>query len=189
MEFNNKFLAVVLVVLGIFLTIVSLRISSVVEGSSNCTQKASLLNSNRIILMLGVFMFASSVAYLMCKMNCSGEVQGSVSDMVYLVFNLVLGIVVLVLFSIIRSGVDSCLPPNFTGFDSMLVNIGIAIGAISVLTSLFVLSQKFHSNKDEIRQRIGRRIAGMSPPRDEVSPVVWKDPFGFPDVKNVDPEL
>ena len=180
MEFNNKFLAVVLVVLGIFLTIVSLRISSVVEGSSNCTQKASLLNSNRLILMLGVFMFASSASYLLCHMNCSGEVQGSVSDMVYLVINLVLGIVVLVLFSIIRSGVDSC-SANLTGFDSMLVNIGIAIGAVSVLTSLVVLSQKFHSNKDEIKQRIVQRIGSMSPTR-----VQFRDPFGFNDV---DPEL
>ena len=209
MELNNKFLAIVVLSLGIFLTLVSLRLSSVIESKPECMKKSSLINSNRVVLMLGLLMFSSSGAYLLCKMNCSGELNGSASEMVYAGFNLAVGIVILVLFSIIHSQLKSC-APSLSKADSMLVIIGIIIGVLSVLVSLFVLGKKLYANKDTLRQdlrqgmgnvkegmqqKMGNVKAGMQQKlagmRRASSPVRFRDPFGFNDESDeeLDPEL
>jgi hypothetical protein len=202
MELNNKLLAMVVMALGIFLTVVSLRLSSVIESIPECMQKRSLLNSNRGVLVLGLLMFSSSASYLLCKMNCTGEVNGSTSEMMYVGFNLVLGIVVMVLFSIVRHQLNAC-APSLSGIDSMLVNVGIVIGVVSVLVSLFVLGKKLHANKDTLRQDMQQKmgnvregmqqkmgnlktgmqqklagIRGSSPPR-------FVDPFGLHDMESL----
>ena len=197
MELNNKLLAIVIMALGIFLTVVSLRLSSVIESIPDCMKKSSLLNSNRGVLVLGLLMFSSSGSYLLCKMNCTGEVNGSTSEMMYVGFNLVLGIVVMVLFSIIRSQLNSC-APSLSGTDSMLVNVGIVIGVVSVLMSLFVLGKKLYSNrgtlKQGMRQGMGNLKQGMQQKLAGIrgsSPVRFRDPFGFNDEsdEDLDPEL
>lgn len=186
MELNNKLLAIVVMVLGLFLTAVSLRLSSIIESKPECMKKASLLNSNRGVLILGLLMFSSSGAYLLCKMNCSGEVNGSSSELVYAGFNLVLGIVVIVLFSIIHSQLKSCVR-SLSNIDSMLVIIGIVIGCISLLISLVVLGKKLYSNRATLKEGMGnirQKLGGVR----ASSP--YRDPFGFNDVEDeIDPEL
>ena len=209
MELNNKFLAMVVMALGLFLTVVSLRLSSIIESKTDCLKKTSLLNSNRVVLMLGILMFSSSGAYLLCKMNCTGEVKGSASEMMYVGFNLVLGIVIMVLFSIIHSQLKSC-DPSLSKADSSLVVGGILIGVASVLLSLFVLGKKLYANRatirQDLRQGMGNVREGMQQKMGNVregmqqkmagmrrgsSPVRFKDPFGFNDESDeeLDPEL
>ena len=207
MELNNKFLSIVVMALGIFLTVVSLRLSTVIENNSQCMQKQSLINSNRGVLVLGIFMFASSGAYLLCKMNCTGEVKGSTSEMMYVLVNLALGIVLMVLFSIIRNALNNC-APSLSGIDSMLVNIGITISVVSVLMSLVVLGKKLYANKDNMPQRLGemregmqQRVAGMKESMQQrmqegvarlkgSSPIRFRDPYGLDDgYESFDPDL
>jgi uncharacterized protein YjbJ (UPF0337 family) len=213
MEINNKLLAMIVMGLGIFLTLVSLKLSGVIENTDNCVKKRSLLNSNRVVLMLGLLMFSSGAAYFMCKMNCTGEIKGSASEMMYVGFNLVVGIVVLVLFSIIRNQLNDC-APSLSGLDSMLVNIGILIGVVSVLLSLVVLGKNFYANKDNLgenvrnlrgnlkesagnlrenlkeragnlRENLKAKLPGSSSPM-RMHDVPYADPFGFDDIGSDD---
>jgi len=156
MNLNNSFLAVVLAVLGLFLTVVSLRLSSVIESTSNCMQSSSLMNSNRLVLIIGIVLFMSSAGYLLCKRSCQGDLSAtSTSDLMYLSFNLVLGIVIIVLFSIIANQLKSC-NAQLSGADSFLVAFGIIIGVSSTLLSLGVLGKKLYDNKEDASLKLSQ---------------------------------
>lgn len=196
MNLNNTFLAVALAVLGLFLTFVSLKLNGVIESNNVCMTKTSLVNSNRIVLIVGVVLFMSSVGYLVCKRNCSGNLSvESTSDTMFLGFNLVLGIVIIVLFSIISSELNKC-NVSLVGMDSGLVIMGIIIGVCATLLSLVVLGKKLYDNKEDAMmklsqmkinamagaQKLGNKLSNSSaPPRhaNRLESVPYMDPFGY----------
>lgn len=181
---NNSLLSVVLAVLGLFLTAVSLRLSSVIQSKSECLQKASLNNVNRLILIVGIVLFMSAVGYLLCKRSCSGSlsVESSISDVMFLGFNLVLGIVIIVLFSMMASLLNNC-NAQLSGFDSRLVVFGIIIGVISTGSSLMFFGKRLYDNKAQVSGKMQNMLSrSSSPARSNMnSPVRYMDPFGYDD--------
>jgi hypothetical protein len=155
MNLNNTFLASVLAVLGLFLAFVSLKLNGVIESNIDCVKRQSLVNSNRIVLIIGIVLFMSSGGYLLCKRSCSGElsVPSQTSDMMYLTFNLVLGIMIIVLFSIISNNLTNCKAP-LSMFDSLLVKLGLVVGVLSTVLSLSVLGKKLYDNRGGASQKL-----------------------------------
>ena len=187
MNLNNSFLSVVLAVLGIFLTVVSLRLNTVVQSNSVCEQQTSLANANRGVLVLGIVLFMSSVGYLLCKRNCPAglSVPLSTSDVMFLSFNLLLGIVIMGLFSIVSHELKKC-NAVLHGTDSHLVNAGVAIGFVSTALSLLVLGKKLYDNREKASLRLSnaleraKNLVSESPLRSKSS-VQYMDPFGYDD--------
>ena len=148
MKLNNTFLAVFLSVLGLFLTIVSLRLSGVIQENNSCIQQHTLHNANRGILIIGLILFMSSGGYLLCKRNCSGDlsVASSTSDVMYFSFNLVLGIIIIVLFSIVSSELNKC-NTSLKKTDSSLILAGLLVGICATVLSLGFLGKKLYDNR------------------------------------------
>ena len=147
MKLNNTFLAVFLSVLGLFLTVVSLRLSGVIQENNSCIQQHALHNANRGILIIGLILFMSSVGYLLCKNNCSDlSVASSTSDVMYFSFNLVLGIIIIVLFSIVSSELNKC-NTSLKKTDSSLILAGLLIGICATVLSLGFLGKKLYDNR------------------------------------------
>ena len=150
MKLNNTILSYVLGVLGLFLTLVSFKLSSAIQKSSKCVQQNKLANANRGILVVGIVLFMSSVGYILCKRNCSSESSPeSTSELMYLSFNLVLGIVIIVLFSIVSSELKKC-GAVLSKSDSALVTFGILIGVASTVLSIGFLGKKLYDNRKEL---------------------------------------
>ena len=149
MNLNNTFLAVLLSVLGLFLVVTSLRLSSVIQGNSVCTQSNTLQNANRGILVVGLVLFISSFGYLLYCRNCANLSSSISSDsMMYMSFNLMLGIVVIVLFSIVSSELNKC-NASVSKSDSGLVIGGIIVGVAATLLSLGMIGKKLYENRDQ----------------------------------------
>ena len=156
MKLNNTFLAVFLSVLGLFLTVVSLRLSGVIQENNSCIQQHALHNANRGILIIGLILFMSSVGYLLCKNNCSDlSVASSTSDVMYFSFNLVLGIIIIVLFSIVSSELNKC-NTSLKKTDSSLILAGLLIGICATVLSLGFLGKKLYDNRDNASSNLAQ---------------------------------
>lgn len=211
MNVNNTFLAVLLSVLGLFLAVTSLRLSSVIQGNSVCAQSNTLQNANRGILVVGIVLFMSSFGYLLCKSNCSGNLSSSSTssdNMMYMVFNLMLGIVVIVLFSIVSSELNKC-NASVSKTDSSMVMGGLIIGVAVTVLSLGLMGKKLYDNREQASiamsqmkinalaraQNLSNKLTASSPDRSSyVDPfgldlpssradnrVAYRDPFGYDD--------
>ena len=174
MNLNNTLLAVLLSVLGLFLAVTSLRLSSVIQGNSVCAQSNTLQNANRGILVVGIVLFMSSVGYLLCKRNCSENLSSSTSsdNMMYMGFNLMLGIVVIVLFSIVSSELNKC-NASVSKSDSGMVMGGIIVGVAATLLSLGMIGKKLYENRDKasanLAQMKDKASANLAQMRDKAS--------------------
>jgi|LakMenE01Jun11ns_1017448.scaffolds.fasta_scaffold9951725_7 hypothetical protein len=181
MQINNSLFCIVLAVLGIFLTVVSLHLSSVIQTSSVCEQENSLANSNRIVLIIGIVLFMSSLGYL----KCNQSLHSSTSDIVFASFNLALGIVIIVLFAIISSELKKC-NATLSSLDSLFIDVGIIIGVVSTSLSLFILGKKLYDNREVVKQKF-KSSSPYRLPEDYIvdkhmeSPVKYMDPFGYDD--------
>lgn len=208
MNLDNTFLSVAMAVLGLFLTFVSLKLNSVIESNAGCMSKNALVNSNRLVLIVGIVLFMSSAGYLVCQRNCSNlTLASSTSDTVFLSFNLVLGIVIIVLFSIISSELNKC-NVSLSGLDSTLIVFGIIVGVCATVLSLVVLGKKLYENKEDAMLKLQQmkinamanaqdnlnKLKAMATAKDNLkasSPnrvqvpwepnrgVQWEDPFGY----------
>lgn len=209
MNLNITFLSVLLAVLGLFLFVVSVRLSSVIQSSDLCTKSNSLQNANRGILVVGIILFMSSAGYILCKRNCSGDISvSSMSDMMYLSFNLALGIVIITLFSIVSGELNKCGAP-IGKTDSGLVASGLIVGVVLTLVSLGFLGKKLYDNREDASralnqmktnamskaQNLSNNLKSSSPSRvDYVDPfglgldsspspkIQYRDPFGYDDL-------
>ena len=175
MQINNSLFCIVLAVLGVFLTVVSLHLSSVIQTSSVCEQEESLTNANRIVLIIGIVLFMSSLGYL----KCNQSLLSSTSDIVFSSFNLALGIVIIVLFAIISSDLKNC-NATLSSFDYLLVDVGVIIGVISTSLSLFILGKKLYDNREVVKQKL-KSSSPYRLPEHMDSPVKYMDPFGYDD--------
>lgn len=122
-------LSIVLPVLGLFLLIVSFMLKNVIEN--NCKKNISQLTNS--IIAIGILTFVSSMVYMI------GQKFVIISSSILLSFNLILGIVIIILFSLVSNEVNNCKNMN-----SYLINIGIAIGSIlsAISFSFLFLSKK-----------------------------------------------
>ena len=136
---------IVFAVLGFFIIAVSLRLVSSIE-SSLCSQKESLKNMNRFVLIVGSVLFVGSVTHLLCK-SCD-----ALSDM-FLIFNMVLGIVSIVLFSLLSKNLKNC------NLDSKLSIVGILLGLLTTGLPLFIFGKRFFQNRENFMN------SSMSPNR------------------------
>ena len=205
MNLNNTFLAVLLSVLGLFLVVTSLRLTNVIQGNSVCAQSNILENANRGILVVGIVLFMSSVGYLLCKKNCSDNFSSSTSsdNMMYMGFNLTLGIVVIVLFSIVSSELNKC-NASVSKSDSAMVMGGLIIGVAVTVLSLGLMGKKLYENREQASIAISQlkskaqNLTASSPNRssyidpfgldlasssraDNPNRVAYRDPFGYDD--------
>ena len=181
MQINNSIFCIALAVIGLFLTVVSLHLSSVIQTSSVCEQENSLANSNRIVLIIGIVLFMSSLGYL----KCNQSLVSNTSDIVFASFNLALGIVIIVLFAIISSELKKC-NATLSVFDSLLVDIGIVVGVVSTSLSLFIIGKKLYDNREVVKQKLKSSSPYRLPEGHQMlkymdSPVKYMDPFGYDD--------
>ena len=133
---------IVFTVLGFFIIAVSMSLSSSIE-SSLCSQKESLKNMNRFVLIVGSVLFVSSVTHLLCK-SCdalSDIPYGRTKSDMFLIFNMVLGIVSIVLFSLLSNELKKC------NLDSKLSIVGILLGLITTGLPLFIFGKRFFQNR------------------------------------------
>jgi len=210
MNLNNTLLAVLLSVLGLFLVVTSLRLSSVIQGNSVCAQSNNLQNANRGILVVGIVLFMSSVGFLLCQRSCPDNLSSSTSsnNMMYMSFNLALGIVVIVLFSLVSSELNKC-NASVSKTDSGMVMGGLIIGVAVTVLSLGLMGKKLYENREQASiamsqmkinalsraQNLSNKLTASSPnrasyvdpfgldldsSRDE-SRVAYRDPFGYDD--------
>jgi hypothetical protein len=175
MKINNSLFCIVLAVLGLFLTVVSLHLSSVIQTSSVCEQENSLANSNRIVLIIGIVLFMSSLGYL----KCNQSLDSNTSDIVFASFNLALGIVIIVLFAIISSELKKC-NATLSSLDSLFIDVGIIIGVVSTSLSLLILGKKIYDNREVVKQKF-KSSSPYRLPEHMDSPVKYMDPFGYDD--------
>ena len=203
MNLNNTFLAVLLSVLGLFLVVTSLHLTNVIQGNSVCVKSNILENANRGILVVGIVLFMSSAGYLLCKQNCSDNFSSSTSsdNMMYMGFNLMLGIVVIVLFSIVSSELNKC-NASVSKTDSGMVMGGLIVGVGVTVLSLGLIGKKLYDNREQasivISQLKSKSLTASSPNRssyvdpfgldlpsssraDNTNRVAYRDPFGYDD--------
>ena len=203
MNLNNTFLAVLLSVLGLFLVVTSLHLTNVIQGNSVCVKSNILENANRGILVVGIVLFMSSAGYLLCKQNCSDNFSSSTSsdNMMYMGFNLTLGIVVIVLFSIVSSELNKC-NASVSKTDTAMVMGGLIVGVGVTVSSLGLIGKKLYDNREQasivISQLKSKSLTASSPNRssyvdpfgldlpsssraDNTNRVAYRDPFGYDD--------
>jgi hypothetical protein len=106
MAFGNLIFMLVLFVFGVMLVSIAGLIDKNVDVSCSSTK---LKNANRGVLIIGVTFIVSSLSFVVCRVRCDCGPASGFPLMIYSIFNLVIGLILLVLGSVIHSqSSDKC---------------------------------------------------------------------------------
>ena len=89
----------IIFILGLYLVYTSNKIDNDTLG---CDSK-NLKNATKSLLLIGVIFIVLFLGHLTCNLNCICAKDRKIQEVVYLLFGLMLGVILIVLSSIIRS--------------------------------------------------------------------------------------
>ena len=131
-------LSIVSPMLGLLLVIVSFVINdNIIERKCN-NKNTSLSNSTKIV---SIIFFGLSIVYMIGQ-----RYSIPISYSIFLIFNLVFGIIVIVLFSLLSKEIDKC-KVVLSGMNTYLVNIGITVGSLLIAFPLLIFSKQLYDDK------------------------------------------
>ena len=128
-------------ILGLLLVIVSFMINNIIEHKCNI-KNTSLTNSIKIV---SIIFFVVSIIYMIGQ-----KFAIPISYSIFLIFNLVLGIIIIVLFSLVSKELNKC-KVVLSGINAHLVNIAITVGSLLTAFPLLIFSKQLYDDKKSFK--------------------------------------
>ena len=139
------FFMFIIFILGIYLIYISSKIDTNTIG---CDSK-NLKNATKTVLIIGVVFIVMTFAHLTCNLNCNCDRDRKIGEFMYLLFGIVLGVTLIVLFSIIKAESKTSNCKNIKGNGNILIT-----GIILLILSLVRFGYSFsYKNLYEIKRK------------------------------------